>query len=479
MFESTMMLISDDAIFLEAARTAGRSIEQVEIAVLPNIDRAYSYRGWDRVGSVIIHRRRNGPSPDVHRLLRMIAAARHPIAAMIVAEKPDAEESRALTGLGAVDYIERPDTPGQWNSRLRELVARTRRSRRIESRRESTGQAFDLFPSDFDDDCPEMARLMSQVRRVAPLDAPILLDGEVGTGKSRLARLIHELSDRRKDPFVVLNCGAYSADRIEEELFGQDRTERGGIGGDVSGKIAEAGWGTLLLDEIENLPTKAQLRLLRAIEAQSSCGIGRTGSPPIRARLIAVSNRPIDGEVAAGRFRADLYFRLNVVGFRLPPLRDRCESIPVLVEQFISEFSSHEDPAVDSISEDALRVLGAHAWPGNIRELRDVIEQAMQICPGHQIQPRDLPESLRPGSWWTSGPAIAPRASDVSILLDQATLDQTKREAERARIAEALHKHGNNRLRTASELGISRMTLYKKLYKYGLMNQIVRRGGVA
>jgi DNA-binding NtrC family response regulator len=481
MHESTMMLISDDPMLNEAVRAAGRSVENLKLAVLPGIDQAYSYHAWDQVALVLIHQGRRGPSTDVDRLLRMIAAARRPIATLVLADDPDAEQAQALLRLGAADYLARPIDPG----RLTHLIdVLTIRARLAAGDRQALATATEPsrreFAPAFDDESPEMARLMSLVRRVAPQDTTILLNGETGTGKTRLARMIHELSNRRAEPFLVINCGALSANLIESEMFGHVRGSFTGADRDHSGKFTEVGRGTLFLDEIDSLPLGVQSKLLRVVEDRVFEPVGSNRTEPVRARLIAASNRALDHEVAAHRFRSDLFYRLNVIGFQLPTLRERRGAIPILVDQFIAEFVGRIGSEVDSISEEALRLLEDHDWPGNIRELRNAIERAVVLCPGREIRPEDLPGSVKPGASWPTPPAVVSSSPTSLSIMTRSTLDQIKREAEVTRITQALEKHRNNRLRTACELGISRMTLYKKLYKYGLMNQDeVSRGGVA
>jgi DNA-binding NtrC family response regulator len=483
MLESTMLLISDDPALNEAVRTAGRPIENLKLAVLPKIDQAYSYHAWDQVALVMIHQRLRGPSTDVERLLRMIAAARRPIATLVMADDPDVEQAQTLLRLGVADYIGRPIVPDRLTHLIDVLTVRARLAAR-EKQASSTAsdplrRAFAAASPIFDDESPEMARLMGLVRRVAPQETTILLIGETGTGKTRLARTIHELSSRRAEPFLVVNCGALSTHSIESELFGHVRGSFAGADRDHSGKFTEVGRGTLFFDEIDNLPIPVQSKLLRIVEDRVFEAVGSNRSEPFRARLIAASNRALDQEVAAHRFRSDLFYRLNVVGFQLPPLRDRRGAIPILVEHFIAESVYRNGSNVDSISDEALRLLEEHDWPGNIRELRNVIERAVVLCLGREIGREDLPESVMPGASWPTPPVVVSASPTIPSIMTRLTLDQSKRAAEVTRITQALEKHGNNRLRTASELGISRMTLYKKLYKYGLMTHDLSRGGVA
>jgi DNA-binding NtrC family response regulator len=309
-----------------------------------------------------------------------------------------------------------------------------------------------------------MGRLMEQVRRIAPLGTTVLLGGETGTGKTRLARLLHELSPRRGEPFLTVNCGSLSASLIESEMFGHVRGSFTGAERDRVGKFAEVGRGTLLLDDIDALPLSLQGKLLRVVDERVFEAVGTNRPQPLEARLIAASNRRLDEEVAAGRFRSDLFYRLNVVGFFLPPLRDRGHLVPHLARKFAADFAAAVGRPTPDLAPEALAALDAHAWPGNVRELRNVIERAVALCPHDTIGLDDLPDSLR-----TLVPAAPSAPRTASAAAGAATLARSKEEAEKMCIAEALQRHSNNRLRAAAELGISRMTLYNKLRKYGLM----------
>jgi two-component system, NtrC family, response regulator HydG len=317
-------------------------------------------------------------------------------------------------------------------------------------------QFFDAIP-------PEMVQIREQVQRIVKQDVTLLLTGETGTGKTRLARLIHEMSQRRAEPFLVVDCGAISPNLVESEMFGHVKGSFTGADRDRPGKFAAAGCGTLLLDEINSLPLPLQAKLLRAVDDRSFEQVGSERTQPLRARVIAATNASLSAEVEAGRFRADLYFRINVVGFFLPPLRERRASIAPLSHKFFTELATRNRPDLRGLTPQVVRALEDYDWPGNIRELRNVIERAVALGAGPTIHLHDLPESIRQGT----ASAVRPSGPD-SANESCHTLAQTKETAEVVRIKEALARNNNNRLRAANELGISRMGLYKKLHKYGM-----------
>jgi DNA-binding NtrC family response regulator len=232
------------------------------------------------------------------------------------------------------------------------------------------------------------------VRQVAPLDVTILLTGETGTGKTHLACLIHALSPRRHEPFMVIHGGALVGNLIGSEMFGHTKGAFTGAHEDRIGKFAAAGSGTLLFDDIDALPLPLQAKLLRALEERVFEPVGSNCSLAVEARLIAASNRVLEQEVESGRFRADLYHRLNVVAFCLPPLREQPDRIPELAIRFIKDCAARNGRPVQGIEGNALDVLRAYQWPGNIRELRNVIERAVALCRNHRIGPEDLPETV-------------------------------------------------------------------------------------
>jgi DNA-binding NtrC family response regulator len=242
---------------------------------------------------------------------------------------------------------------------------------------------------------PERADLRDRILRVAPQDTTVLLRGEPGTGKTYLARLLHELSPRQDQPFLVINGGALSPTLLARELFGDARGAVHGADRERPGKLAAAGRGTLVLDAIDGLPLALQGKLVQALEVQRFAPVGSDEAQPLLARILALSSAALEEEVAAGRFRPDLYASLSAVSFSLAPLRDRRSLVGPLSEQWLPEFAALHCRGVQGIHPRALCALCAYHWPGNVRQLRNVLERAVALCAGPLVEFSDLPEEIR------------------------------------------------------------------------------------
>lgn len=319
--------------------------------------------------------------------------------------------------------------------------------------------------------------LLKSVTRVAKLDTTVLLTGETGTGKSHLARYVHQASDRREMPFITINCAAISPMLFESELFGHVRGSFTGAETDRTGKLTEAAEGTIFLDEIDSLPLALQAKLLRVFEEKVYEPVGSNKTLPMKARLIVASNRDLKTEVSEGRFRSDLFYRLNVVSFEVPALRLRKSLISDLLDRFLDESSSRMCITRPAVTPEAMELMHQYDWPGNIRELRNVVERAVALCDNNQITPAELTNDLLLAA--VSNPV--PKLINQIISPDdfkrhtesiQHRLSDVVESQEREMILESVNRNGFNLLRTAKDLGISRMTLYKKLEKY----QIQRKG---
>jgi DNA-binding NtrC family response regulator len=466
MNQATALLLSRDPSLVEACQGVVRPISNLCLEVLPSLRDAEAALQREEVALLLVHLVQANETREVDRLLRRLASLQRPVATLVVLEQHDAKQTLTLLRQGVAECLSRPLDLNRLAYLLDALTVRRRYAPLPPAPLQPAGVPEPLLGME----STALECLLEQVRVVAPQQTTLLLGGETGTGKTRLARLIHELSPRRKEPFLVVNCGALAPHLIESELFGHMKGAFTGAERDRSGKFTDAGSGTLVLDEIDALPLTLQAKLLRAVEERVFEPVGSNKSQVVRARLIAASNRVLEKEVEAGRFRSDLYYRLNVVAFHLPPLRERRAAIRPLATQFLAEFAARNRRPVSGIAEDAFRVLQAYHWPGNIRELRNVIERAVALCPRAAIQLDDLPEAVRRADAPPCFPCVSPeREAEDSATV--ATLDRTRETAEATRIDAALKKHRNNRLRAAAELGISRMTLYNKLHKYGMMDR--------
>jgi DNA-binding NtrC family response regulator len=297
--------------------------------------------------------------------------------------------------------------------------------------------------------------VMEQVRHIASTRATVLLEGETGTGKGLVAQAIHQNSPRKGERFVWVNCGALAEGVIESELFGHERGAFTGASGLRRGRFELADGGTLFLDEVGELPPAVQVKLLRVLQERSFERVGGADTLKVDVRLVAATNRELAAEVRAGRFREDLFYRLSVVRVQMPPLRDRRDDIPLLVETFLREFNREHGRRVTGITRGVLDRLRRYPWPGNVRELRNTIEGMVVFAEGRRaLDLSDLPDALRE----------VESAGEKLELQVGMTVD----EAERQLIAATLRHCGNDKPRAAAMLGIGLRTLYRKLKQYAV-----------
>jgi len=353
---------------------------------------------------------------------------------------------------GAYDYITKPLNLGE----LRDRVAKALEHRRLVARTEQlSAQLDERFGFEgVVGQSPAIRRVVQTSRQIAPTDATVLIEGESGTGKELLAKAIHNNSPRKPRNFVALNCAALSEGILESELFGH---EKGAFTGAVSsrkGRFEHADGGTLFLDEVGDMPTPIQIKLLRVIENGEIVRVGSNEPQTVDVRLISASNRDLAGLVREGTFREDLFFRLKVVRILLPPLRQRREDIPLLIEHYMPRLAEEHRKPVAAITPDAQAVLAAYDWPGNVRELINTLETMVVLAQGETLDTEDIPAEIRPGKETGAAADLAPGMSlqDAERLLIQRTLRETD----------------GNRQKTAELLGIGERTLYRKIRDYGL-----------
>jgi two-component system response regulator PilR (NtrC family) len=306
-----------------------------------------------------------------------------------------------------------------------------------------------------------MRRMFELVHRIAIARSTVLLTGESGTGKERIARAIHDASDRRGGPFLVVNCGAIPETLIEAELFGH---EKGAFTGAVASRLGifrEAEGGTVLLDEIGELASGLQVKLLRVLQERKVRGVGATAEVNVDVRVLAATNRNVEEDVRSGRFRQDLYYRLNVIRVEVPPLRERREDIRPLTEHFLARCAGEQNKDTRNLSPDALRALEAYAYPGNVRELENIVERAVALATGQTIGLGDLPREV-------SGLAAQPLPSLVGLPEEGCNLDDVIGEVERRLVLQALERSGGVRTQAAKLLGVTLRSLRYRLQKHAM-----------
>ena len=297
---------------------------------------------------------------------------------------------------------------------------------------------------------PAIKKVFDMIQAVAETDSTVLISGNSGTGKELVARAIHYRSKRKNKPFIAVNCGAISENLIESELFGHKKGAFTGAISDKEGFIKAADGGTLFLDEISEMPPQLQVKLLRAIQEKEYTPVGTTQSLPVNVRFVATTNRNLEEEVKAGRFREDLYYRLNVVEIHLPSLREREEDIPLLADHFLNKYRKELNKNIKGIDNDAMRVLLAHEWRGEVRELENVIERAVIFCRGDYISVDDLP------------PTFVPDRETLTTNFS-GSLEDSVRKFERDFIMRVLESNNFNKEKAAEILKVGLSTLYRKL----------------
>ena len=301
---------------------------------------------------------------------------------------------------------------------------------------------------------PPMTEIFEIVQQVAPTRATVLVLGESGTGKELIAKALHQLSPRARQPFVTVHCAALAPTLLESELFGHEKGAFTGAHERRIGRFEQAQGGTLFLDEIGEIDATIQVKLLRFLGERTFERVGSNKTLTADVRLVAATNKNLEELVKAGKFREDLFFRLRVVEIELPPLRERTGDIPLLAQTFLREFAKENGKAVNDFTADALEALMNFSWPGNVRELRTAIEHAVVLCRSERISLRDLPPSVRGGS-----------ATDTRLLQGK---DLTVKDAEKQLIVRALKETDGNRTHAAKKIGMSRRTFHRKLHEYHL-----------
>jgi len=368
--------------------------------------------------------------------------------------------------MGAQDFVEKPLSL----EKTLLVVRNALRRRRLESENRSLKQQVEQRHV-MVGESPALRRLRAEISQAAPSNGRALIFGENGTGKELVARAIHAQSLRAAGPFVEVNCAAIPEDLIESELFGHTRGAFTGALAAKKGKFELGDGGTLFLDEVGDMTLKTQAKVLRVLQEHKVEPVGGTGSVAVDVRVIAATNKNLEEEIRRGAFREDLFFRLNVIPFHVPPLRDRREDVPLLARHFMATLSAEYGRRPKEVSRAALEVLATLPWPGNVRELRNTLERLLIMTPGETIEPRHLPPSLLGAA---GIPAEGPSPGSAVPADDFASLVEAREDFEKRYIWRKYQECGGNMSRTADALRVERSNLYRKMKAYGLIP--ARRG---
>ena len=382
------------------------------------------------------------PGEDGITLMKAAKAAHPNLAVVLLTAFGSIDQAVAAMKDGADDFLTKPVDLDQLELRVEKALKAHRLEAEVNDLKAQLDEKYGL--GNIVGSSPAMQRVFRMVRQAAPTDATVLIEGPSGTGKELVARAIHNLSPRAKGPFVAVELAAISPTLLEAELFGH---EKGAFTGAVArrvGRFEAANHGTLFLDEISEMPLEIQVKLLRVLQEREFQRLGSNDSVKTDIRIVAATNRDLAAYVRAGKFREDLYYRLNVIDLHLPALKDRAGDVPLLVGRFLKEFGGK------TVSPEAMKLLEAYPWPGNVRELRNAVEKMCVLSPTGEIGEEDVPEEMKRGG--------------ARTLSTAGTLEETEKE----KILAVLEEVGGNRTKAAERLGISRRTIYRKLEEYGL-----------
>ena len=383
------------------------------------------------------------PGEDGITLMKAAKASNPNLAVVLLTAFGSIDQAVAAMKDGADDFLTKPVDLDQLELRIEKALKAHRLEAEVEGLKAQLDEKYGF--DGIVGNSPAMQKVFRMVKQAAPTDATVLLEGPSGTGKELVAHAIHSLSPRAKGPFVAVEFAAISPSLLESELFGH---EKGAFTGAVSrrlGPFEAANHGTIFLDEISEMPLELQVKLLRVLQEREFQRVGSNETVKTDIRIVAATNRDLAAYVHAGKFREDLYYRLNVIDIHLPALKDRAGDVPLLVNRFLKEFGGK------SVSPDAMRLLEAYSWPGNVRELRNAVEKMCVLSPTGELVVDDVPDDMKR----TAGALPIPSAG---------TLEET----EKAKILAVLDEVGGNLTKAAQRLGIARRTIYRKLERYGI-----------
>jgi DNA-binding NtrC family response regulator len=391
------------------------------------------------------------PSRDGMWLLRALRAELPEVPVILLTGQASVPQAVRAIQEGAYDFIEKPPSADRLRLVLDRALERRAARREVELLRGRL--AASERQASIVGEAPATRALLELVERVAPASASVVIQGPSGAGKEAVGRMVHDRSPRRGGPFLAVNCAAMPAPLIEAELFGHERGAFTGARERRPGLLEMASGGTLLLDEVADLPLEVQGKFLRVLEERRVRRLGGQTEIELDVRILSATHHDLRDEVRRGRFRGDLYFRLAVFTIEVPPLSERLDDVPLLVRHFAARLAAEAGRPPPEVEADALQRMREHAWPGNVRELRNVVERALILGDGRSIRTADLPPELARGG---GGEAI------------RVELGQPLEAVEREYLLATLRRFGENRSRTADALGISQKTLYNKLRRYAI-----------
>ena len=395
-------------------------------------------------------------------LLKAVRSERLPFGVIVLTAHGDTQVALDAMKAGADDFVTKPYEPDHLRFLVKRILERRRLIDELEQLRKQMREDYSFH--NMVSKSPKMRKAFDLIEQIGPLGSTVLINGETGTGKELVAQAIHAADSRRTGPFVALNCAALHDALLESELFGHERGSFTGADRRKKGRFELADGGTLFLDEVGDVSPAMQAKLLRVLQSGTFERVGGTETLKVDVRIVAASNKRLEDEVKAGRFRTDLFYRLNVIRIELPPLRERAEDIPLLAMHFLEKLTPMSNPPVTEIDSEAMQALIKHTWPGNVRELENAIKAAVAMAEGSIIRRDALPATVAPHA---RQPAGSNALIDIERPLPDLTDDLIGR-VERDYFTRLLARYKGNIARCAKHSGLSRRSVTQKLQKYDL-----------